>query len=631
MDGSALLRFGNRPGPRRWVALGALLALGIGACWVLDDEGDASYPETSVSAGGLGQKVPNLALEAGPAGPTALYEAIGEAATVLVFTGVDCPLGDLSMPRLNRLTETYRSQGVAFLGINSNLRDSAEDVAEHAERFEAAFPIFKDRGTEAADLLDVRRTCEVLVLDAAGRLRYRGAIDDQYLLDSPHRAAPRANYLADALEAVLNGREVAEALTTPLGCPIESDRQRPAVAEASFRELGEVTYAEHVAPILQSKCQGCHRPGQVGPFSLLTYEDASAWAISIEEVVSEGRMPPWHADPRFGTFSNDQSLSPRERALLIAWYDQGTPLGDPEALPPPRRFSDQEWLIGEPDIVLEMDRDFQVPADGVVRYQHFRVPTGFQEDVWFQAAEAQPGAREVVHHIGVYVDEHDPRTIAPGPKVKPVVAGYFPGQQPAIYPQGVAKKIPAGVDLIFEVHYTPIGRAVTDRSRVGIRLARGPVRHHAITLGISNRDLKIPPGAKDFPVRSSYMFPRDVHLLNFIPHMHLRGKDFRYTVVYPDGRYEVLLSVPNYRFDWQSVYRLAEPKALPAGTRIDCLAHFDNSSNNPANPDPKALVTWGEQSDEEMMIGYIDYYEDLEEREPGRVARRPAGRAAEPR
>ncbi len=630
MDGLTLERFGNRVRFWRWLVFGVLLSIGVLAWQVVDLDPASPELETSVSAGGIGQSVPNLILRGVEGqGTLSLREEMGESATVLVFTGVDCPLGDLYMPRLNRLAREYQGLGVAFLGINSNLRDRAEEVAEHAKEFEAAFPIVKDRGTEAADLLDVERTCEVLVLDASARLRYRGAIDNQYLLDSPHRSNPTENYLADALEALLNDREVARVLTTPLGCPIESEKPRRQVADVAKVDLGTVTYAEHIAPILQQKCQSCHRPGQVGPFSLLSYKDARAWAISIEEVVSEGRMPPWHADPRYGHFSNDQSLTPRERALISAWYDQGAPLGDPDALPPPRSFSDREWLIGEPDVVLEMAKDFVVPADGVVRYQHFRVATGFKEDVWFVAAEAQPGAREVVHHIGVYLDEHDPKCVTPGPKVKPVVAGYFPGQQPAIYPEGVAKKIPAGVDLIFEVHYTPVGRALADRSRVGIKLTREPVKHHAITLGISNRDLAIPPNAKDYAVRSSYTFPNDAHLLNFIPHMHLRGQDFRYTAVYPDGDYEVLLSVPNYRFDWQSVYRLTEPKAIPAGTRIDCLAHFNNSLSNPANPDPDVLVTWGEQSDEEMMIGYIDYYEDVEI--PSQVAERADRRKIEKR
>jgi Copper type II ascorbate-dependent monooxygenase, C-terminal domain len=238
------------------------------------------------------------------------------------------------------------------------------------------------------------------------------------------------------------------------------------------------------------------------------------------------------------------------------------------------------------------------------------VPTHFAEDRWIQAAEARPGDRSVVHHIGIYIDDHDPKHKAFGPDTRPVLACYFPGEQPSVFASGIAKRIPAGADLIFEVHYTPIGTPRSDRSSVGLIFSKGPVAHRAVTRGIPNREFEIPPRTADYPVRSVYTFPRAAHLISLMPHMHLRGKDFLYTAIYPDGSSEILLSVPSYDFAWQAVYRLAEPKRLPRGTRIDCLAHFDNSADNPANPDPDQSVSWGEQSWEEMMIGYIDYYED---------------------
>jgi hypothetical protein len=325
-------------------------------------------------------------------------------------------------------------------------------------------------------------------------------------------------------------------------------------------------------------------------------------------------MPPWHADPRFGRFKNDRSLSARERATLLAWVDQGTPLGDPKAIPAPRSFP-EGWTIGTPDIVVEIPEPYTVPAQGTVEYVHIRVPTRFKEDVWVQAAEARPGNRAVVHHIIVYVDDHNFLAAAggrpgPGRRSDAHLCGYAPGDMPSVYPDGSAKKIAAGSDLVFQIHYTPNGKIGTDRSKVGLIFSKTPVRHRAYTHGIAQPRFEIPPGADAHAVASSWTFDKDAHLLSFMPHMHLRGKDFRYEATYPDGRKEVLLSVPAYDFGWQTYYTLGEPKAMPKGTKIDCLAHFDNSPNNPYNPDPTKPVRWGEQTWEEMMIGYIDYIDD---------------------
>ena len=381
--------------------------------------------------------------------------------------------------------------------------------------------------------------------------------------------------------------------------------------------VGEVPFANDVAVILRDKCQSCHRPGQVAPFALLTYDQACRWRTGIQEVVRNRRMPPWHADPRYGSFANDRALSARERATLIAWVDQGTPLGDPEKIPEPRAFPDG-WTIGEPDVVFTMPEPFEVPADGVLSYQKFRVATNFTRDVKVQALEARPGDRRVVHHICVFLDGKTANES--GRAERPELVCYAPGDMPSVFPSGSAKTIPAGSTLVIEVHYTPIGTPRADQSSVGLILARGPVSRRAVTKGIAGKRLWIPPGVRDHEVRSSFTFPFDARLLSLSPHMHLRGEDFRFTATYPDGRVEVLLSVPAFDFAWQSVYRLAEPKRMPRGTRIDCLAHFDNSAANPNNPDPTAAVVWGDQTWDEMMIGYIDY--DVEE--PEAIAKRHA-------
>ena len=615
--------------PYRWAAILAAVGLGVVAVRAARSTGKAIERDGKVTSAsrGVGRPVADLPLTDAATGRAAsLHDLRGPRATVLVFSGVDCPVGNLYMARLAELAVAYRDRGVAFLAINANARESAGQAAEHARTHGVPFPVLKDPGNVAADALLAERTCEALVLDGAGRLRYRGAIDDQYGRGT-RKGEPTRNYLIDALDALLAGREVAVAATPVVGCPIDRVelpvlagrgpriRSAPAgiVAEQEAREapveVGPVTFAADVSAILQEKCVACHRPGQSAPFALRSFADARRHASAIREAVADRRMPPWHADPRFGHFANDRSLSARQRATLLAWVDRGAPEGDRRDLPPLRDFP-EGWTIGRPDVVLEQPEPFVVPASGSVPYQRFRVPTGFAEDTWVQAAEARPGDRSVVHHLLVFVHRPDPRATKLR-RTGRLVVGYAPGDMPAIYPPGTAKLIPAGTELLFEVHYTPTGRTRVDRSRVGLILARGPVARQAVTKGIPQKNLHIPPGEPNYRALSSHTFPRDSHLLSLMPHMHLRGKDFTYTAVYPDGRGEVLLSVPAYDFAWQSAYRLAEPKALPAGTRIDCVAHFDNSAANPSNPDPTKAVAWGDQSWEEMMTGYVDYCEDV--------------------
>jgi hypothetical protein len=336
----------------------------------------------------------------------------------------------------------------------------------------------------------------------------------------------------------------------------------------------------------------------------MSYDAARKHSAMIREVVEERRMPPWHADPRFGHFASDRSLSARERATLLAWVDQGTPLGDVKDLPPARSFP-EGWTIGKPDVVFEMPETYYVPAQGTVAYVYFRVPTHFKEDVWIQAAEAVPGDPSVVHHVLVFLMDRNP---GPGPRRGPGehFCGYAPGDLPTVLPEGTAKRIPAGSDLLFQVHYTPNGRVRTDRSRVGMIFAKTKPTRQAYTIGIANPDLMIPPERDNVAVSSAGLLTADARLVSFMPHMHLRGKDFKYTITRPGEAPQVVLSVPAYDFGWQTYYVLSRPMDLPKGTRIDCEAHFDNSSNNPYNPDPSKLVRWGEQTFEEMMIGYVD-------------------------
>lgn len=597
--------------------LGSML---LGSAAADENEKDEALPLDRM----VGQRMSNFTLTDAVSGrPYSLYGFAGKKGAVLIFMGTECPVGNVYAPRLVELNNEYRAKGFVFLGINSNAGDTEAEMADHAKSYKLDFPILKDRDNIVADAALADRTPEILVLDGTAQIRYRGAIDDQYSYGA-RRPEPKSHYLRDALDAILENRKIETKATEVIGCRIERVERKVVQRTQNIRvraaspeimaaheeidpevgDIGQVTYASNVAAIVQNKCQSCHRPGQVAPFPLTNYDEVRKHSAMIEEVVDNRRMPPWHADPRHGEFSNDRSLTPQERATILAWIEQGTPLGDPKEIPEAPNYP-EGWSIGEPDVVFELPEPYTVPAQGVVDYVYIRVPTNFTEDKWVQAAEARPGARSVVHHILVFVDDHkkgNRRLEGNGSHF----CGYAPGDMPSNFVDGTAKKIPAGSDLIFQIHYTPDGRVRQDVSKVGFVFAKAPVTREARTVPIINTKFLIPANRDDVPVSSSLTLPADVRLLSFMPHMHLRGKSFQYTITKPGEKPFVALSVPGYDFGWQSYYILKEPMDLPKGTRIDCLAHFDNTAGNPHNPDPNKIVRWGEQTFEEMMIGYID-------------------------
>jgi hypothetical protein len=399
-----------------------------------------------------------------------------------------------------------------------------------------------------------------------------------------------------------------------------------AASLAFATDLAPATFSKDVAPILQQHCQQCHRPGEVAPMSLLTYSQSRPWAKAIKTAVLTKKMPPWFADPRYGHFSNDVSLTQRDIETLVAWADAGAPEGKHSDLPKPVSF-EQGWSIGKPDLVLEMPKALPIPATGTLDIIYLVVPADFKEDRWIQAAEVRPGNRALVHHINAILRTPDQRTmrnLAPGvPYALPkrtkftpppdgsqpdseFFVGYVPGLFGKRWPAGEAKFVPAGSDFIFQVHYSTNGSAGTDQSQIGLIFSKTPPKQRVVSAVAKNWTFVIPPGDAHHEVRSMVEFASDVTLVSLQPHMHYRGRDYEYKAVYPSGETEVLLRVPNYDFNWQLTYFLAEPKLMPRGTRIECTAHYDNSVNNPANPDPTATVTYGEQSWDEMMSGWIE-------------------------
>jgi hypothetical protein len=374
---------------------------------------------------------------------------------------------------------------------------------------------------------------------------------------------------------------------------------------AIFAASTNPTFSKDVAPIIFNRCVECHRAGEVAPMALTNYKEVRPWAKSIKERVVARAMPVWLADPHYGSFRNDRRMSQAEIDTIVSWVNAGSPEGNEKDMPALPKF-DTGWTLGKPDQVFDMGKDFAVPASGTVAYQYFTVPTNFTEDKWISAAEIHPGKRSTIHHIIVTVV--DPGKTAPEKgEGDALLVGYAPGEQPLKLEAGTAKLIKAGSSLRFQVHYTPDGTAYDDRSYIGITFAKDPIKFQAMTANALQFNFKIPAGDPNYEVKSTWTAKRDVQLAELMPHMHVRGKDFKYTVTFPDGRQEVILDVPKYDFNWQLSYELSKYMELPKGTRIDCVAHFDNSANNRANPDPTKDVKWGDQTWEEMMIGWFTY------------------------
>lgn len=367
------------------------------------------------------------------------------------------------------------------------------------------------------------------------------------------------------------------------------------------------TYSKEIAPILNQRCVECHRAGEAAPMAFTNYKEVRPWAKAIKERVAVRAMPPWLADPAHGSFKNDRRLSDREIETIAAWASNGAPEGNPADLPPAPKF-ETGWNIGKPDQVFDIGTEFDIPAEGTVPYKYFTVETNFTEDKWIEAAEIRPDKRMAVHHIIVFIQEPGKNnSSAGGGTGGNLLVGYAPGEPALELEKGTARLVKAGSKLRFQVHYTPNGKAMKDRSYVGVKFATETPKYRSFTANALNFSFKIPAGDPAHEVKSSWTAKEEVVLRGFMPHMHLRGKDFKYTVVYPDGKEEVLLNVPKYDFNWQLAYELKEPITLPKGTRIDCVAHFDNSANNKYNPDATKEVRWGDQTWEEMMIGWFNY------------------------
>ena len=373
------------------------------------------------------------------------------------------------------------------------------------------------------------------------------------------------------------------------------------------------TFSKDVAPILFKNCVECHRQSGMAPMSLMTYDDVRPWARAVRSKVVSREMPPWGADPNVGKFANDISLSKTEIETISAWVEAGAPEGSKPDLPKAPVFA-EGWSIGQPDLVFKMVKPIPVPADGTVPYLYVTIPTNLKEDIWVKAIELRPSDRRVVHHIISDLVEGDGKPESGEPKLRKDpglkelggIGGFVPGRLFEPFEEGVARKIPAGAKIVLQMHYTTIGQPMTDQTEVGVVLAKDPPSKLRASGGgqMPNTSFAIPPGNPSYEVTAKTTFQRDTYLSSVYPHMHVRGKDVSYKIIYPDGREETVLSVPKYDFNWQTSYKLAEPKFMPKGTTLMVIAHYDNSAGNRFNPDPTATVRWGDQTWEEMLIGY---------------------------
>ena len=522
----------------------------------------------------------------------------GGRALVLFFTGTGCPIARKSVPELRALEDRFGKEGVSFWIINSYADEDFEDIRKECNELGLWDQTYlRDSNQGVALAFRVQRTAEVVALATKDwTVFYRGAIDDRFG-EGAERARPLNRFLEQALTEFLASKPVSTPSTKARGCLI------------TFSGTNALaSYADEVAPILRRHCTECHRPDGIGPWAMDSYQRVSHHARMIQEVLLTRRMPPWDADPAYGRFANAHALSRDETQKLLRWIEAGAPRGegkDPltEPLPPAK-----EWALGKPDVVLRWPELQEIPPTGVLEYRHLRIASPFTNEIWLAGADIKPGNRKVVHHIILYAKWPGCQDDGTGNGV--FLFGWAPGGRPERLPDGVGRRLPAGAEFTAEVHYTTCGSPQTDQSQVALYLAPGPQARAAEVRRAIEFDVDIPPGSDEARHVATYAFHAPATIYGLAPHMHLRGKWMRYELLLPDGRKETLLHVPRYDFNWQIGYQLAEPYHVPAGSWLLVTGAFDNSPDNPANPDPRTRVRFGLQSWDEMFIGFFEAADD---------------------
>ena len=536
-------------------------------------------------------------------------------AVALVFLATECPISNAMVPELNSLHQVFHLRGVEIYGVHADPNLTRERAAKHRTDFKLRFPVLFDASGELRRRLKATHTPQAFVLSPEGEVIYQGLIDDRFadLGQKRPASAGKQEYVKEALNRTLAGELPEISSTTPIGCLLE--------AAPDKARTGSVTYNRDIAPIIQGNCSGCHRPGQSAPFSLLTYGDVSGHAEQICKVTESKRMPPWKADREYGHFFDERGLTEQEIALIERWCNTGKPEGDPVDRPKMPYFPDG-WQLGQPDLILKMDEAYQLPAGGDDIHQCFVLPILMRENRLVSAIEFLPGNPKVVHHAAFYLD-----TTRTGRKLDAADADYgyrgfgnpgflpastlrnwLPGFTPRHLPKGTGRWIPKGSDMILEIHYRPSGKVETDQSTIGIHFAPRSSRQLVGELMVLNLDLEIPAGVRRHHHRAAFTLPENVTLFDAAPHMHLLGKEVKAFAELPDGSTKPLVWIREWDFDWQEQYEFSEPVRLPKGTRIVVDCYYDNSTENPLNPNsPPKLVTWGAKTNDSMGICHFQF------------------------
>ena len=521
-------------------------------------------------------------------------------AVILYFQGNGCPINRRGYPSFLELRDEFEPQGVKFFLINANPHDDRSEVAEEMEDFSVDIPVLLDEYQVVASQLNAERTCEAILIDTADwSIRYRGAVDDA--LDyQGRRETPLNTWLRDAMTAMLSGEAIETTRSEVKGCLIHLKPMPEAVS-----------YTEDIVPILREKCVSCHSPGNIGPFSLDSYRRVRGWSSMIKEVTLTQRMPPWYADPHIGVFENETRLTKDEMRTLVAWIDAGAPRdSEDDPLAEVADLEAPKWPLGEPDLVVQLPEPQHIPAAGLFDYTYVEIPSGLTEDRWVKAFDVRPTNRAVSHHILVFAryPEHlrhmEPRVEG---GLGGYFAGYLPGQDPQLLPEGTGLYLPAGSTFQFQLHYNATGRPEVDQTEMALYFHDETPERVVAVRSAHTIEFEIAPHDAESPIEAEHFLTRDAVLFGMSPHMHYRGKWMAFEARFPDGVTEPLLSVPYYNFDWQLMYRLAEPRELPAGTVIRATGAWDNSARNPFNPDPDATVHFGDQTEDEMFVGYLMY------------------------
>jgi mono/diheme cytochrome c family protein len=557
------------------------------------------------------------------------FDIGAKAGSVLIFYWHDCPICNSYAPEINRIAAEYTNFSFYIVQVDPDL--TPEAARHHAQQYGLRAPVLLDARHLLVQRAKVSVAPEAVVFGKGETILYCGRIDNLYADLNQRRTEATEHNLRAALDAIAAGQPV-KSQPKPVGCMIAN----------STGEVEAPTFDKDIAPLVFNNCAVCHRPGEVAPFSLLTYGDAKKRAKQIVRVTSDRIMPPWKAEPGFGEFSNDRHLSADQVALFREWAEAGAPEGNAADLPPTPKFT-EGWTLGQPDVVLEPDEDYELSAEGNDIYRCFVIPTQFTEDHYVAALEVRPGNRKVVHHVIVHFDTtgkaRELDAADPGPgytafggvgfRSSGMIGGWAPGITPSFLPDGVGRMVPRGADLVVQVHYHKSGKPEKDRTKVGLYFARGPVDKRIRAWPLANLAIRIPAGDSNYVTHASITVPMDVTAYRVTPHMHWLGKEMKVTATLPDGTVLPLVHVSNWDFNWQNSYVFKQPLHFPRGTRLDLEAHYDNSSGNPLNPsNPPRTVRWGEQTTDEMCLAFVAYTRDREHMTKGVAERETEGSSA---